>query len=282
MELKDLIYRNPAPEPWSEGEKIPWNNPEFSRRMLQEHLSQAHDLASRRFEKIDQHVRWIHDSLLSGLPSRILDLGCGPGFYTSRLARLGHTTTGIDFSPASIDYAQREAESNGLSCEYHLKDIRKADFGSGYNLVMMLFGEFNTFRPSEARSIIRNICHSLAPGGIILLEASSCDSIYDLGQAPSTWYAIPAGLFSDRPHICLMEKFYDGLMAVTTERYFIIDVETAKVSQFASSSQGYTHADFQDMLSVCDYQQLDFFSNFGEDDSLGEDFFLIVGKKTNE
>lgn len=33
-----------------------------------------------------------------GNPTRILDLGCGPGLYTSRLARLGHCCVGIDFS----------------------------------------------------------------------------------------------------------------------------------------------------------------------------------------
>lgn len=282
MDLTDLINRNPAPEPWSEGEKIPWNDPAFSQRMLQEHMSQAHDLASRRFERIDQHVRWIHEELLGGVRTSILDLGCGPGFYTSRLARLGHTTTGIDFSPASIAYARQTAKAEGLSCEYHQADIRSADYGSGYGLAMLLFGEFNTFRPSEARTILRNICHSLVPGGVMLLEVSSCDAIYDLGQEPATWYAVPTGLFSDRPHICLMEKFYDSLMSVATERYLIIDAETSEVTRYASSSQAYTHADFQEMLGNCNYHQLDFYQTFGEDNSLGEEFFLIVCKKIQE
>ena len=43
--LLDLIRREAAPEPWAEGEKIPWDDPGFSRRMLEEHLSQAHDAA---------------------------------------------------------------------------------------------------------------------------------------------------------------------------------------------------------------------------------------------
>src|SRR5512139_3579983 len=102
MDLLELIRRQPVPVPWSEGEKIPWNDPDFSRRMLLEHLSQEHDAASRRFETIDRHVHWIHHAVLSGQPTRILDLGCGPGLYSSRLARLGHECVGIDFSPASI------------------------------------------------------------------------------------------------------------------------------------------------------------------------------------
>ncbi|MCA9368642.1 class I SAM-dependent methyltransferase, partial [Candidatus Kaiserbacteria bacterium] len=61
MQLIDIVRRTDAPRPWAEGEKIPWDDPAFSRRMLQEHLSQEHDAASRRFAVIDQHVAWIHD-----------------------------------------------------------------------------------------------------------------------------------------------------------------------------------------------------------------------------
>ena len=59
MDLLDLTNRIEIPEPWSEGEKIPWDEPGFSKRMLEEHLSQEHDAASRRFEIIDRHVDWI-------------------------------------------------------------------------------------------------------------------------------------------------------------------------------------------------------------------------------
>ena len=56
MDLRDVVLRVQPPVPWSEGDNIPWNEPDFSERMLAEHLSQEHDLASRRFEIIDQHV----------------------------------------------------------------------------------------------------------------------------------------------------------------------------------------------------------------------------------
>ncbi len=102
MKLSDIIARIPSPAPWAEGEKIPWNEPGFSARMLHEHLSQDHDAASRRSMVIDRQVDWIHQSLLWGNPARVLDLGCGPGLYTSQLARRGCSCTGIDFSPASI------------------------------------------------------------------------------------------------------------------------------------------------------------------------------------
>lgn len=76
MNLNEIVQRTTPPIPWAEGEKIPWNEPGFTQRMLREHLSQAHDAASRRLSKIDDHVAWIHADLLAGRPARVLGLGC--------------------------------------------------------------------------------------------------------------------------------------------------------------------------------------------------------------
>ena len=140
MNLLDIIRRNPQPEPWAEGEKIAWDDPAFSARVLVEHLSQEHDEATRRTELIDAQVPWIHNVLLNEQPAHILDLCCGPGLYTSRLAKLGHNCTGIDFSPAAIDYARKIAQKENLLCAYDQEDIRHADYGRYNDLVMMLFG----------------------------------------------------------------------------------------------------------------------------------------------
>ncbi len=116
MNLLDVVRRTPMPISWEEGDNIPWSDPDFSRRMLAEHLSQAHDAASRRAEIIDRHVDWIHRRWLGTRPARILDLGCGPGLYTSRLARLGHECIGIDYGPASVAYAVQCARRKNLHC----------------------------------------------------------------------------------------------------------------------------------------------------------------------
>src|SRR5512137_2029703 len=101
--------------------------------MLREHLSQAHDAASRRSSIIDEQVEWIHRVVLNNRSSHILDLGCGPGLYSSRLAQRDHTCVGIDFGPASIAYAREIARKQQLACDYRLEDIRHADYGTGYD-----------------------------------------------------------------------------------------------------------------------------------------------------
>ena len=72
--LTEVVERSLPATPWTESDNIPWNEPAFSRRMLDVHLDQAHDLASRRFEVVGRHVAWIHQALLGVRPTRLLDL----------------------------------------------------------------------------------------------------------------------------------------------------------------------------------------------------------------
>ena len=278
--MLDVIHRRPVPDPWAEGEKIPWNDPDFSERMLREHLSQDHDAASRRFEVIDEHVDWIHQGVLSGTPTRILDLGCGPGLYTSRLSKLGHECVGIDYAPAAIAYAREQAEREKLRCTYLEQDIRAADYGTGRGLVMLIFGEFNVFRPADARLILEKASRALERDGLLLLEPHTFFAVQKIGEQPASWYATSGGLFSDRPHVCLTESFWDPERKVATERYFIVDAQTGDVTRHAASTQAYTDEEYRSLLLACGFGEIEFYPSLrGNPDESQADLIAIVARK---
>lgn len=280
MNLLDLVNRTDVPAPWSEGEKIPWDDPAFSERMLKEHLSQEHNAASRRFEKIDAHVDWIHHTLLSRQSRRILDLGCGPGLYSNRLAKLGHECVGIDFSPASIAYAMETAEREFLRCIYVHEDIRTVECGSGFDLVMFIFGEFNAFRPADAKTILQKSFDALDGDGILLLEVSTVESLARKGKSGSSWYSSPSGLFSDQPHLCLTENFWDADQCVSTTRFFIVDAATDDVTRHAISIRAYTDEQYRSLLAECGFTGVEFFPSLtGTVDETQKDLFAIVARK---
>ncbi len=275
----DIVQRTPMPEPWAEGEKIPWNEPGFSARMLAEHLSQEHDAASRRTERIEQHVRWIHEQVLRGQPSRVLDLGCGPGLYSQRLAALGHACVGIDFGPASIAYARRQAAASQSDCTYIEGDIRAVDYGpdGSYDLAMLIYGELNVFRRAEALSILQKARQSLKPGGRLLLEPHTFEAVQEEGQRPSTWYTSEAGLFSERPHLALYEAFWHAEQAVTIHRYSIVDAETSVVTRYASSMQAYNEEGYRRLLADAGFEGVTFYpSLWGEPDPSQSALVAIV------
>jgi len=280
MNLNDLINRVSTPDPWSEGDNIPWNDPGFSERMLLEHLSQDHDLASRKTDRIDQHIQWIHHHILAGKPSRILDLGCGPGLYSNRLARLGHQCVGIDYSPASIAYAKDAAKKDNLACTFQEADIRSADFRGAYDTVLLIYGELNVFKKADACSILEKAFHALKPGGRLILEPHTFVSIQECGEQLPTWYSSKSRLFSPNPHIVMEEYFWDSTLHITTNRYFIVDAATGGVKLYARSLQAYTRLDYEVLLGERGYTNLCFYPSLtGIDDPQQGAMFALLATK---
>lgn len=243
MELLAITGRRlPAIPAQCEG-KIPWNDPGFSRRMLANHLSQDHDWASRRQEIVDRHVAWIAGQLTTPR-ARVLDLGCGPGLYTHALAQRGYRCTGMDFSPASIDYARQRAQAAGLPIDYLLADIRDYRLDGGFDLAMITFGEINVFRCEDALAILANAVSLLAPEGMLLAEVHAFDEVRRQGEAAPSWQAMEEGLFSARPHLLLQENFWDSGAATATSRYFVIDAADASVTEYGSVMQAYAEDEY--------------------------------------
>lgn len=262
MNLRDIITRTVPPRPWAEGDNIPWDDPAFSERMVREHLTQTHDLASRRFETIDRQVAWVHEHVLKGNPTRVLELGCGPGFYTNRLAKRGHTCVGIDFGPASIRTARERAAAQHIEgTAYRLDDVRTADFGDDYGLVMMNFGQLNVFRREEAADILRRAHDALEPGGIILLEPQRFETVEGAGKSGTSWYTVgkEGALFSDGPHLVLTENFWDDEARSTTTRFYVVDVETGEVARHAMTTEAYTEDEYRAALESAGFAKITFY-----------------------
>lgn len=248
MTLHDFVMNQTPLLPWQDGEKIPWNEPAFSERMLQNHLAQDNDWASRRGQIIDQHVACI-DRLLPR-QARILDLGCGPGLYTHRLAQLGHDCVGVDFSPASIAYAQEQAQQNGVTIEYALADVRQYVPQGRFDLVIMLFSELNVFRETEAQALLAGAVSTLTENGALLIEVSAFESVRKQGVQPAVWQAMPNGLFSDKPHLYLQEHGWDAPSETAVTRYSIIDADSGNVTRYGASMKAYQEAQYHQLLAT--------------------------------
>ena len=61
---------------------------------------------------------------------RVLDVGCGNGYFARELAGRGARVTGIDLSPRMIDHARRQESARSLGIAYHILDAAAlpADF----------------------------------------------------------------------------------------------------------------------------------------------------------
>jgi SAM-dependent methyltransferase len=277
--LKTIFDRVVPPVPWDEGDNIPWNEPGFSERMLREHLSQDHDLASRRKVTIARHAEWIFDELLGGRPGRVLDLACGPGLYTEALADHGCVCEGIDFSPASIRRASERAAERRLACSYRLADLRDGGFGQGFDLVMLIYGQINVFKPEQARDILLGAVGALKHGGLLLLETQSYDHVHRGGAQTSSWYTAPSGLFSEAPHLVLQEGYWDEASSTRTERFFVVDPVIDRVDRYSLPTVAHHEEALRRMISAAGIEEIRSFpSLLGEPDQDQSFFEVYVGR----
>ncbi len=127
LNLDKLLRLQQKPAPFTPGEQLFWNDPHIAQQMLAAHLSQNTDAASRNKETIAQTVDWLVDYLQLKIGQTVLDLGCGPGLYATRLAQQGLMVTGVDYSQNSIEYATRA----GLRVDSLWNDLQGTPFSEG-------------------------------------------------------------------------------------------------------------------------------------------------------
>nr|WP_319541881.1 class I SAM-dependent methyltransferase [uncultured Pseudodesulfovibrio sp.] len=231
---------------WDGEHKIPWNDPAFSARILKEHLSQDHDLASRKQQTIEAQAEWIRSRYLADGPSSILDLGCGPGLYATLLAGDIHRYVGIDFSPASIDYA---CQTFGhAQREFRLGNVVDAPFGGPYDLVVMLYGELNVFSPKDCRLILSKAYEALAPGGCLLIERQVSAAVKAVGTAPDTQtQADSGGLFSDESYVCITHNHWLEDVAVSLQHFHVAHYD-GRMKTYRSTTKAWTAGEMESML----------------------------------
>ncbi len=249
--LTDLPNRKPDPKPWVDVHNLPWGDPEFSKRMLNEHLDESHDAASRRPSVYAGQLAWIVGKLLQPRGAKtVLDLTCGPGLWANDLARRGYIVRGIDIAPSAIEYARKTAKDEGLQATFVQQDIRDAAFGSGYDAVLFIYGEPNAFKWEEFSIILLRIREALNPGGVLILEFSPPEAMER--RIGTMWETREeGGLFGDRPYLSLNEYFYDPDRCTACRRYYVVDIATNHVREYGVSYQGYRNEDLALLLSAC-------------------------------
>lgn len=76
----------------------------------------------------ERWMREIHAQLPEEKNLKILDVGCGAGFFSILLAKEGYQVTGIDLTPDMIKNARLLAEEEKVSCEFQVMDAENPEF----------------------------------------------------------------------------------------------------------------------------------------------------------
>jgi SAM-dependent methyltransferase len=98
----------------------------------------------------------------------MLDLGCGSGRHSKRLASRGFNVTGLDLAASSIRAAKKFETA---SLKFYRHDMRMPFGKNRFDYVFNLFTSFGYFKNGQENNrVINNISDSLTSGGILVMD----------------------------------------------------------------------------------------------------------------
>lgn len=256
------IYNRPDPPAlWQDGGNLPWNDPDFSERMLREHLDEGHGAATRQAAERVAQLDWFQEQLGLRPGSRVLDLTCGPGLYAVALAERGVHVTGVDFSPASIAYARELAVAAGVDdhCRFIEADVRDYEpEREGYDAALFLYGQLAVFPREEAAALLGKVASALRPGGrlvVELLDPARVDK-----QDSSWWFTDDTGLWGGRPFLHLGERRWNAAERASVERYYILHLESGAMDEIILCDQTYEAEEMAGMMRAAGFSEVKSFA----------------------
>ncbi|KNY25122.1 class I SAM-dependent methyltransferase [Pseudobacteroides cellulosolvens] len=115
--------------------------------------------------------KWDHNRFYSKLVLKeigrdndsILDIGCGTGEFTQKVAQRAKRVVGIDISPKMVNEAKKRHSANNIT--YIVKDFDAIDVKEQYDCIVSIA----TFHHLSLESILSKIDKMLKPGGVLVV-----------------------------------------------------------------------------------------------------------------
>jgi 2-polyprenyl-6-hydroxyphenyl methylase / 3-demethylubiquinone-9 3-methyltransferase len=124
-------------------------------------MSPLHGLTPIRIDYLNQHA--------SITNQKILDIGCGGGILSEKMAALGGMVTGIDMSEKVLRVAKDHAEKNNINCDYQQSTAEAfaKEHANTFDIITCL--EMLEHVP-EPSAIIQACQQMLKPGGTLFFS----------------------------------------------------------------------------------------------------------------
>jgi len=218
--LQDIAQR---PEPFSRYTTMElWTRPHLAQQMLSFHLNQETDLASRRFEIIDQVVNWIDSQLhLSG--KSMCDLGCGPGLYAQRFSDKGADVTGVDFSALSLEYADLKAKENEQSIRYIHADYLVDDLPTGFDIVTLIYTDLCVLSPEQRTILLGRMREMLNADGKIVIDVAGMGLLTGKEECTLIDDQLMNGFWAKGDYVGIQRTFVYPDERLSLDRYLIVE-----------------------------------------------------------
>ena len=152
--------------------------------------------------------------------------------------------------------------------DYIHQNYLDLSFENRFDLVMMIFCDFDVLIPEERTRLLQNIYRALKPGGIFIFDTLNPLAPEKMNIPGKTWDAAVTGFWKDEPYLVLSESFHYKEEYVILQQHIVFSQsEKPAVYRF------WTHYYHQDILtSILQKQELshiESYENILPDDGTG-------------
>ena len=146
---------------------------------------------------------------LGKTPETVLDLACGTGSMSIRLARRGYRVTGVDISQEMLTAAYGTAmELEGDRPLFVCQSMQELELPEPVDLTVCCLDSLNYLTdPADCRETFRRVFESLQPGGVFLFDINSSAKLRGLdGQVfldeTDDVYCVWRAEFAEEESVC--------------------------------------------------------------------------------
>lgn len=132
----------------------------------------------------------------------VLELGCGTGSMTLRLAQAGYDMIGVDISEEMLQIAQEKKEKSGCDILYLLQDMTEFELYGTVRAVICVCDSLNyLLEEEEILSVFRLVNNYLDPGGLFIFDFNTIHKYETMGETT---------IAENRPEASFIwENYYD-------------------------------------------------------------------------
>jgi SAM-dependent methyltransferase len=204
------------------------------------------------FSAVDDAMPFLIEALALPPGGRVLELGCGRGSISIRLAQWGYRVTGIDESQPMVAVALAAARRRGAEVDFRTGDLRDIPEREAFDAVLV--PDFGTLSDIDNATVMRIVAASLRPGGKLVF--GSCNP-YFWSRGPITEHRTVGGMDIIRQH-----KFdFPAGRRVTTVRCILPDGERRDLP--TARCRAYTLPELHSLVAATNLADL---KVYGEDD----------------
>lgn len=226
--IESIIKLAKKPNLYEPGTHMMWTEPYIQPFLLEAHLSNHTDAASRKQPKIEKIVEFILVNQKN--KSKILDLGCGPGLYLKEMAKYGHETYGIDFSQYSLDYAEKINQELKLNMKLIHGDYILTPFPKDLDIISLIYCDFGVLSDQNQKILLSKVHQSLNKEGFLVLDFYNENKRIMIKES-NDFEIEEKGFWRPHPHIVLNQTFhYEDQMAFL-DQHIVMD-ENLSVYRF--------------------------------------------------